>query len=271
MSDHPTPPPVALTIAGSDPSGGAGLQADLKTFAAHGVFGLSAVTCTTAQVPGRVTAVAPVEPGHLSEQIGLLLDTYPIAAAKTGMLFSRALMEAVVRALRGRDIPLVVDPVMVASSGDPLLQPDAVAYYKERLLPPSTLFTPNLDEARVLLDGQPITRVDLAPAARELCNRYGTAVLLKGGHLCDDRATDILALPDGGSETFEAAFVEGVSTHGTGCTYSAAITAHIARGEPLLDAVAAAKAYITGAIAGSYRWPGGPEALAHFADPSLPA
>lgn len=264
MSHSVAPPPVALTIAGSDPSGGAGLQADLKTFAAHGVYGLSAVTCTTAQIPGRVTAVAPCEPDHLREQIQLLLDAYPIAAAKTGMLFSQPLMEVVVQTLRGRDIPLVVDPVMVASSGDPLLEPDAVDYYRTRLLPPSTLFTPNLDEASVLLGGERITRVDLESSARELCNRYGAAVLLKGGHLCDDRATDILALPDGTSETLEASFIEGVSTHGTGCTYSAAITARLAGGESLVDAVAGAKSYITNAIAESHRWPGGPEALAHF-------
>ena len=266
MPNDASAPPVVLTIAGSDPSGGAGLQADLKTFAAHGVFGLSAVTCSTAQVPGRVTDVEPASPKHLAEQLKLLFESYPIAAIKTGMLFSTPLLEVVVAALdrQSAPCPLVVDPVMVATSGDPLLQPEAVDCYKSELLPRSTLFTPNLDEAAVLLDGEKIARAGLESAALELCSRYCAPVLLKGGHLADGQATDILALRDGRLQRFDAPFIERVSTHGTGCTYSAAITARLAAGDSLPDAVASAKSYITAAISGSHRWSTGSEALNHF-------
>jgi hydroxymethylpyrimidine/phosphomethylpyrimidine kinase len=264
MSSNPIP--VALTIAGSDPSAGAGLQADLKSFAANGVYGLSAVTCTTSQVPGQVTGVVAVPPEHLREQVRLLLSSYPIAAIKTGMLYSVPLMQAVVSALDEAKsaAPLIVDPVMVATSGDSLLVPEAVDYYRTTLLPRASLFTPNLDEAAVLLGGATITRVDLEPAAIELAVRYRAPVLLKGGHLRDGEATDILCAPDGRTLSYSAPFVEGFSTHGTGCTYSAAIAAQLARGVGLADAVTNAKTYITAAIAGSHRWPTGMDALNHF-------
>lgn len=263
---HPPAPPVALTIAGSDPSAGAGLQADLKTFAAHRVYGLATLTCSTAQVPGRVTDISPVSPDHLRAQLDLLFATYPIAAIKTGMLCSIPLMQAVIDALPdpGSAPPLVVDPVMVASSGHRLLDPDAVDYYRRHLLPRATLFTPNLDEAAVLLDlATPIAReAELEPSAIALFERYESPVLLKGGHLRGERAIDVLVTAEG-VETYSAPFVEGFSTHGTGCTYSAAITARLAAGTTLTDAVAAAKRYISAAIAGSFRWPGGADALDH--------
>ncbi len=262
------PPPVVLSIAGSDPSGGAGLQADLKTFASHGTYGLGAATCSTAQVPGKVTDVSPLPAAHLRLQLDLLLETYPVAAIKTGMLHSAPLVEATLAALDASDpnTPLVVDPVMVASSGDRLLDSDAVALYRDALLPRATLFTPNLDEAAALLDrGTAIGRDELEGCARQLFERYGAAVLLKGGHLDGDTATDILA-DDAGTEPFEAPFVPGPSPHGTGCTYSAAVAANLARGMSLSPAVAAAKRYITAAIAGCLRWSGGVVALDHFPD-----
>lgn len=265
MSDQSPPPAIALTIAGSDPSAGAGLQADLKTFAAHGVYGLSAVTCTTAQVPGRVSSVSPVSPEHLHEQISILLANYRVAAIKTGMLFSIPLMEAVKRALDEpkTTAPLVVDPVMIATSGDPLLEKDAIRFYREVLIPRASLFTPNLDEAGVLLDGTPITEDNFEAAGAELHSRYGAPVLLKGGHLQGETAIDLLV--DGkGAQSFAAPFVKGVSTHGTGCTYSAAIAAGLANSLDLRASVAAAKRYITAAIASSHRWPSGMEALDHF-------
>ncbi len=259
-------PPVALSIAGSDPSAGAGIQADLKAFSANGVYGLTAITCTTAQVPGRVASVAAVGAAHLREQIDLLLGAYPVAAVKTGMLFSAELVDVVAGSLRdhARDVPLVVDPVMVATSGDPLLRDDAIDAYRTTLLPMASLFTPNLDEARALLGGAPITRSELQPAALELASRYRSNVLLKGGHLRDGRATDVLVLAGRPCLTFDAPFVEGVSTHGTGCTYSAAIAAHLAGGESIADAVAHSKAYVSAAIAATLRWDTGAEALDHF-------
>ena len=140
-----------LTIAGSDNSAGAGAQADLKTFSAHGVYGLTAITCVVAEAPGKVSAVQPVDLPIIAEQIRLSFAAFPVGAVKTGMLFSRPIMETVCDALVGKAIPLVVDPVMIATSGDPLVQPDAVSFYREQLLPRATLVTPNLDEAGVLL------------------------------------------------------------------------------------------------------------------------
>lgn len=265
MPDQSPAPAIALTIAGSDPSAGAGLQADLKTFAAHEVYGLSAVTCTTAQVPGRVSSVCATSPEHLHEQISILLDSYDVAAIKTGMLFSIPLMDAVNRALdgSGTEAPLVVDPVMIATSGDPLLENDAISFYRDVLIPRATLFTPNLDEAVVLLDGSPITRDNFEAAGFELYSRYRSPVLLKGGHLAGETAIDLL-VDDSGSQSYAAPFVKGVSTHGTGCTYSAAIAAGLARGRELVAAVGDAKRYITGAISQSFRWPEGRQALNHF-------
>ena len=174
---HRKSPPVALTVAGSDNSAGAGIQADLKTFTALGVYGLTAVTCVVAEVPGCVAAIQAVEPEIVRRQIELCLDAFPVAAMKTGMLYSRAVIEALSDLNRSLP-PLVVDPVMVASSGDSLLEPAAVAIYQERLFPLATLVTPNLDETRVLLgrslNGIPEMRIGGA----ELSTRYGTAFLI---------------------------------------------------------------------------------------------
>ena len=258
--------PVVMSIAGSDNSAGAGAQADLKTFCALGVYGVTAITCVVAEVPGKVSAIQPIEPRIVAEQIRLLFEAFPIAAVKTGMLYSREIIEAVADALLP-GIPLVVDPVMVATSGDPPLQQDAIALYRERLFPIANVITPNLDEAAVLL-GRPLANLaDMRSGGRELAARFDTAILLKGGHLREAVATDLL-FAGGEIHEFTAPFVPGVSTHGTGCAYSAAIAAHLAHGGPLVEAVASAKRFITRAIANHLRWEKDghtTDALHHFA------
>lgn len=246
--------PIALTVAGSDSGGGAGIQADLRTFAALGVHGTTAITCLTAQNPREVRAIQACAPGILRAQIEAVLDQLPPAAAKTGMLFSAPLIRVVVECLAPRRrFPLVVDPVMVASSGARLLQPAAVRALTEQLLPLATLATPNCDEAAVLA-GRPLEDIeDLRQAARRIRRDWGCAVLVKGGHLRGLReAIDVYY--DGREEwLLRAPFVRGVSTHGTGCTYAAAIAGYLALGCPLLAAVERAKRLITSAIANSRR------------------
>jgi hydroxymethylpyrimidine/phosphomethylpyrimidine kinase len=243
----------ALTIAGSDSGGGAGVQADLKTFAALGVHGASVLTCLTAQHPRGVTGVHPVPAAFVTAQLDAVFAELPPAAAKTGMLFSAALIRAVAAAWRGRGTPLVVDPVMVATSGARLLKPAALATLTAELLPRATLLTPNLDEAALLLGAPLRTLADLREAARALHRRFGAAVLAKGGHL-DTRGEAVDVLFDGRREfILRAPRVRGVSTHGTGCTYAAAVTAGLARGRGLLAAVRAAKRHVTAALAGSRR------------------
>jgi hydroxymethylpyrimidine/phosphomethylpyrimidine kinase len=249
--------PVALTIAGSDSGGGAGVQADLKTFTALGVHGTSAISCLTAQNPRRVLAVEPCSPKMLRQQIEAVFEDLAPRAVKTGMLFSAANVRVVVdffaaRTSRSRG-PLVVDPVMVSTSGAALLAPAAKKVLVEKLLPLATLVTPNLDEAEIL-SGQKIRGPeDLRSAARIIFSRFGCAVLAKGGHLDSSReAVDIFF--DGQTELLlSAPFVKGVSTHGTGCTYSAAICAALALGCDLRRAVELGKNFITAAIAGSYK------------------
>ncbi len=274
--------PVVLTIAGSDNSAGAGAQADLKTISALGGYGVTAITCVVAEVPGKVSAVHPIPGAIVAEQIRLLFSAFPIAAIKTGMLYSTEIIRTVVETLNefkiqnpkpsgasqtasgspkgegGRpnqsEIPIIVDPVMVATSGDPLLLPDAVARYRELLFPLAALVTPNLDEVRTLT-GRTITSIaEMRDAGLELAARHGTAFLIKGGHLRESVATDLLVLPDGSVHTYEAPFVPGVNTHGTGCTYSAAIATGLARGLDLPAAVGEAKKFVTAAITNFLRW-----------------
>jgi len=240
--------PVALTIAGSDSGGGAGIQADLMTFSALGAHGTSAITCLTAQNPDGVRGIQACQPGLVRAQIEAVLEGLPPTAAKTGMLYSSAIIRAVAGVLSGKGIPLVVDPVMVATSGARLLQPEAVRALTHELFPLAVLITPNLDEANLLV-GRSLENVkDLRGAACDLQSRFGCAVLLKGGHLRGQReAVDVFF--DGQKELLlRAPFVRNVSTHGTGCTYSAAITAGLARGWTLSRAVVRAKEFITEAI-----------------------
>jgi hydroxymethylpyrimidine/phosphomethylpyrimidine kinase len=245
--------PVALTIAGSDSSAGAGIQADLKTFGAFGVYGLTAITCVVAEMPGRVSKIEPVGADLVREQIEVLLRGFPVAAIKTGLLFSAEIITEIVRTLREhQSIPLVIDPVMVATSGDALLQDDAIQIY-EHLFPLARLLTPNLNEAARLI-GRPIG--DLAAmrdGGKTLAKKYGVAVLLKGGHLAGDQAIDLLFV-DGNVTEFSAPFSRGIATHGTGCTYSAAITAGLANGLSLEEAIRRAKEFVTSAIAQHHAW-----------------
>jgi hydroxymethylpyrimidine/phosphomethylpyrimidine kinase len=256
--------PVALTIAGSDSGGGAGLQADLKTFAALGVHGTTAITCLTAQNPCRVLAVTPCPPAQLLAQLNALWTELPPAAVKTGMLCNLANVRLLVDFFQQHPgLPLVIDPVMIATSGTRLLSAAAIRLLLSELLPLATLVTPNVAETEVLTGHKPATVDDLRAAARQIHARFGCAALVKGGHLPAIRtAVDIFF--DGQIELFLAApFIRGLKTHGTGCTYSAAITAGLARGLPLADAVGRAKHYITGAIAHSYRTHGH-SVLNHF-------
>jgi hydroxymethylpyrimidine/phosphomethylpyrimidine kinase len=249
--------PVALTIAGSDSSAGAGAQADLKTFTALGVYGLTAITCIVAETPGKVSRIQAADPEIVREQIELLLKNFPVTGMKTGLLCNAEIAAQVVRSLRKvKERRLVVDPVMIATSGDVLLAPEAIEIYERKLFPLATLITPNLDEAARLL-GAPIRDlVAMHRAARTLAKKYGTAVLLKGGHLPGRRAIDVLSSGDCTKE-YSAAFLPGVKTHGTGCTYSAAITAELAKGVELPRAIATAKKFVSSAIRSHFVWKSG--------------
>ena len=248
--------PVALTIAGSDSSAGAGVQADLKTFSALGVYGLTAVSCVVAEIPGKVSRIEPVSAALVREQINVLAESFPIAAIKTGLLYSREIIKAVARAIvdfRGDRIPLIVDPVMIATSGDRLLEPPAVEAYETELFPLAALITPNLDEAAWLLETKIKDRQSMEKAVRSLAKKYRVSVLLKGGHLTGSAAVDLLFAGNKLTE-FSAPFVRGVATHGTGCTFSAAITAGLASGLSLEDAICRAKKFVTQSIRGRFRW-----------------
>lgn len=254
MMRHSKRLPIALTIAGSDSGGGAGIQADLKTFAAHGVHGANVITCITAQNPRGVTGIQAIRTDLVCRQIEAVFDELPPRAVKTGMLYSDEIIRTIADFFeRGRRPPLVVDPVMVATSGAVLLKPSAIRALKERLLPLATLITPNLPEAEILVGRRLATLADLRQAAREIHDQFGGVVLAKGGHLPDQsRAVDVL--DDGRRVTLlSAPFVRGISTHGTGCTYSAAITAQLASGRDLPKAVARAKRFLTRAISRSQR------------------
>ena len=250
--------PVALTIAGSDSGGGAGIQADLKTFAALGVHGTSAIACLTAQNPKHVLAVEPCSSKMLRQQIQAVFEELKPAAVKTGMLFTAKNILTVADFFRNlklktKNLKLIVDPVMVSTSGARLLQPAAEKFLREKLLPLAALVTPNLDEAEILAEQKISTPEDLRSAARKIHARFGCAVLVKGGHLKNCReAIDIFF--DGKTELLlSAPFVKGISTHGTGCTYSAAICAALALGHDLPRAVAIGKNFIAASIVNSYR------------------
>jgi hydroxymethylpyrimidine/phosphomethylpyrimidine kinase len=256
--------PVVLTIAGSDNSAGAGAQADLKALSYLGCYGLTAITCVVAEVPGKVSAIQALRPDIVAEQISLSFSAFPVSSAKTGMLYSSAVIAAVAHALSGRGTKLVVDPVMVASSGDTLLKKAAIAGYRKELFPLATVVTPNLDELRILARRNIRSLNEVKDAGKELTEKYGCAFLLKGGHMRGKFAVDVLVTPSSLDE-FVAPFITGVTTHGTGCTYSAAIAAGLARGQPLREAVSAAKDYVTESIRKSLRWRG-TQALNHFPD-----
>jgi hydroxymethylpyrimidine/phosphomethylpyrimidine kinase len=237
--------PIALTIAGSDSSGGAGIQADLKTFSAFGVYGASVVTALTAQNTRGVQGVQAVPAPFVAAQVDSVLSDLDVGAIKTGMLADAAIVETVARRLRSAPpLPLVVDPVMVATSGDILLEPDAIGALKGELLPLATLITPNLAEAAVLLGGRVAeSEAEMHEQARALLALGCRAVLVKGGHGTGAQAVDVLA-DAAGSESLTSPRIDTPHTHGTGCTLSAAVAALLAQGTGLAEAVERAKAYV---------------------------
>ncbi len=254
----PMPPPVMLTIAGSDCSAGAGLQADLKAGLALSTYPLTVLTCAVSEVPGIVEDIIPMSSEFILGQLRLCLAHYPVAAIKAGMLYSPDIVRACAHILQQepyRHIPLVIDPVMIATAGEPLMLRDAIAAYEDELIARATLLTPNLDEAAALLGCSPITtEEEMRRAAAALHARYGCAILLKGGHLASERCTDLLIHADGSAREWSHPRIPDVSTHGTGCTLSAAVAAGLAHGQPLSQAVQEALVYVECAIAQSLRW-----------------
>lgn len=239
--------PVALTIAGSDSGGGAGVQADLKTFSALGVFGTSAITLITAQNTVGVRGIEMVSTGMVRDQIAAVFDDFPVGAVKIGALGTAEMIAAVATALRGRAAPIVLDPVMIAKSGDALLAEEAVAVLREDLLPSATVITPNLPEAAALAgDDEASDEADILAQGNMLRDLGPAYVLMKGGHGTGPESTDLLVGVTVGHLT--ARRVATRNTHGTGCTLSAAIAAGLAKGYPVEEAVAAAKTYLTEAL-----------------------
>jgi hydroxymethylpyrimidine/phosphomethylpyrimidine kinase len=255
--------PKALTIAGSDSGGGAGIQADLKTFSAFRVFGMSVITAVTAQNSLGVQGVENLPPAFVAQQLRSVLEDFGADAAKCGMLSTAPIIEAVATELASRRVEkLVVDPVMVAKSGDRLLQPEARAALADRILPLALLVTPNLPEAEVLAGMRVAEPEDMEEAARRIHTMGPRYVLVKGGHLKGD-ATDLLW--NGREFTrFSTPRVDSPNTHGTGCTFSAAIAAGLARGQALGDAIRSAKAYVTRAIREGFLAGRGVGQLRHF-------
>ena len=240
---------IALTIAGSDSGGGAGIQADLKTFSALGVFGTSVITAITAQNTVGVRAVEDISPGTIAAQIDAVYEDMAVGAAKIGMVSRSETIEVVADRLLHHGVRPVLDPVMVATSGDRLLRPDAIDALRARLLPLAAIVTPNLPEA-ALLTGRPVAcdEAEMIAQAEAIIAAGADAVLVKGGHGDGEHSTDLLV--HGGSLVrFAAPRIATPNTHGTGCTLAAAIAAGLARGLPLADAVGEAKDYLHGALA----------------------
>lgn len=233
---------TVLSIAGSDPSGGAGIQADLKTFLDHGVYGMAAITALTAQSTTGVTGVHAVPPAFVAEQIATLRADMPVGAVKIGMLASAGIIEAVVGALSDYDGPVVLDPVMVSTSGHRLISPDAIDALRARLLPLAAVVTPNLPESAIML-------LDEAP--QDFAERTGVAVLLKDGHGSGEIVHDALYRPGMPVARFPHPRLPSRNTHGTGCTLSSALASRLARGEDLYEAAGESIAYVADLIARS--------------------
>ncbi|MCI5071246.1 bifunctional hydroxymethylpyrimidine kinase/phosphomethylpyrimidine kinase [Acidovorax sp.] len=239
-----------LSIAGSDSGGGAGIQADLKTFSALGCYGMTAITAITAQNTCGVTGIHGIPPEMLKAQIDAVVQDIGVDAVKIGMLHSPEVVRVVADAIRKYQLPnVVLDPVMVATSGDPLIAAETVSVLVQELFPLAEVVTPNLDEAGWLLERSIKGAETLDEAAQALCALGARAVLLKGGHLPGDWVVDVLATRSGLRQRLESARIATHNGHGTGCTLSSAIAAHLAQGLPLQQAVERARAYILGAIA----------------------
>ena len=258
LNTSTTAPKVALTIAGSDSSGGAGIQADLKTFQQYNIHGLSALTSIVAETPNEVRQLEPVAISLLQDQINILLESYPISAIKLGLLPSRRCIIAVAETLKDSHIPLIIDPVMIASTGDHLMEETASSTLTERLLPLATLVTPNIPEAQFLLQREITNQEDLVAAAQNIAQKHNTSCLIKGGHLQNnDTITDIL-WHNGKIHTYQHPTITMANPnkgiHGTGCTLSSAITAGIANGESLENAVESAIAHTQKLIKNAHTW-----------------
>ncbi|GGC96202.1 hydroxymethylpyrimidine/phosphomethylpyrimidine kinase [Thalassobacillus devorans] len=239
--------PCALTIAGSDSSGGAGIQADLKTFQELKCYGMSVLTSVTAQNTTGVQGVHHLPGGMIKQQIDSIYTDIRVDAVKTGMIANIEMMEVIAEAIPGFQAPYVMDPVMVATSGDPLIEPEARDYLCQQLIPMTTVVTPNIAEAAFITKEKIETVADMKEAAKHMVHGFGAgAALIKGGHL-QEAAIDVMY--DGNKVyTFETDRIPTKNTHGTGCTYSAAITAYLSQGLPLVSAVERSKHYITAAI-----------------------
>lgn len=255
---------IALTIGGSDSGGGAGIQADLKTFTALQVHGCSALTCITAQNTREVSRVDALPPEALAAQIEAVLSDLPVASLKTGMLLNQPLIQTTAAALAPLSMPRLIDPVMVSRAGSVLLEPEAITAYRQQLLHLADLLTPNLQEAR-LLTGLPVaTAEEVEDAADALLQLGPRAVLIKGGGLPELRGRDYLLSREGSGCWLEHAVVATTHTHGSGCTLGAAITAYRARGLPLVEAVQAAKRYVEGGLRQSLAIGAGQGPLCHW-------
>ena len=232
-----------MTIAGSDSGAGAGIQADLLTFSAHGVYGTTAISALTAQNPLKVSTVSVPDANMLLAQMDAITEYYKPKSAKTGMLFDAKLVEVVADFFAlNRDIKLVLDPVMISTSGTKLLKDDAIEILKNKLIPLAEIITPNLDEGSVLLEIEKIS--DVKSSAVELAKKFGVNVLLKGGHLESDDIFDVLATPQGDIDILQLKRIPNINTHGSGCTLSASITANLAKGFSLFDSCKYAQEYI---------------------------
>ena len=254
---------MALTVAGSDSGGGAGIQADIKSFSACGVYGASVITAVTAQNLEGVRAIQGMRPALVESQMRAVLEGYPVKAIKTGMLFSSGIIEAVAAVLTDHpQIPLVVDPVFAATSGSRLIKPRAIRTLCDELFPLAALVTPNVPEAEFLCSGPIRSLADLREAGELLYEHYGVPFLMKGGHL-PGAAIDLLV--DGrGVKVFNAEMVAGVNSHGSGCTYSAAIAAGLAKGHGLRRSVAEAKAFIVASLEKAHALRPGTRVINHF-------
>jgi hydroxymethylpyrimidine/phosphomethylpyrimidine kinase len=241
--------PTALTIAGSDSGGGAGIQADLKSFSALGVYGASVITAVTAQNTQEVTAVHGIPNNIISAQIKAVIQDIRINAVKIGMLATTNIIQTVAKELKSHSAPIILDPVMIAKSGDTLLQEEAISALRSYLLPMATLLTPNIPEAAVLLDTSSATNPDeLENQGRALLAMGPQAVLMKGGHAKGPNCVDILVLSEAPAIRFTAPRIETTNTHGTGCTLSSSITAGVAKSLTITEATKEAHIYLHGAI-----------------------
>ena len=256
---------AALTIAASDSGGGAGIQADLKTFTALGVYATCVITAVTAQNLTEVSAIQSIEAEVVRKQLKAVLEGFPIKAVKTGMLFSAETVEVVAETLSAYPaIPMVIDPVFAATSGRELIRDDAVSRLKEKLIPLAALVTPNVPEAEILSGKAIGSRNDMEEAARELFEKWKVPVLMKGGHLpAPDKTVDILFDGDG-IEAFESPLIKGVNTHGSGCTLASAAAAGLAKGESLRKAISLAKSYMTNSLKKAFLLSPGLKVINHF-------